>query len=100
MTVTEFASHFNCNRKTALAICHDQILSIEFGCHIVNGAWIFECAPESDKWYKTSRVSQMMQKSQRHVRRWCRSGVIQAKIVGKKYRIPQREVLKLIELRD
>jgi hypothetical protein len=100
MTVAEAARHFQVNRKTILAICNDPIRSLVWGCVMIKGEWKINTPPASKKWYKPRRVAMMMQKSRMQICRWCHSGIINAIRVKDDYRIPQEELLKLIEIRD
>lgn len=100
MTVAEAALLFRVNRKTILAICNDPALSATWGCVLCNGEWQINTPPAGDRWYTVARVSQIMDKSRVHVFRWCRSGTIKSVRVGRNYRIPKSEVLKLFSIRD
>lgn len=100
MTITEAANHFQVNRKTILSICKDPVLSAAWGCVMESGRWTIKTPPLSDRWYKPDRVARIMEKSRIQVFRWCRSGTIRAIRVGRNYRIPKAELLKIFYIRD
>ena len=100
MNVSQAALHYKVNRKTILNICHNPDLALSWGCSLINGEWKIATPPTLENVYKVERVARMMEKSRIHIYRWCKSGVISAIRVGRNYRIPKSELLKLIDLRD
>jgi hypothetical protein len=100
MTVREAARHFLVNRKTILDICNDPALSAVWGCVMVKGEWEINTPPQSKKWYKPKRVATMMEKSRMQIYRWCKCGVVNATRIKNDFRVPQEELLKLIQIRD
>ena len=100
MNVAEAARHFQVHRTTILAICKDPVLSVVWGCVMERGEWVIKNPPLSPKWYTIGRVAKKMERSRVLIWKWCKNEIISAIRIGRCYRIPQAELLKLIEIRD